>query len=154
MHGRPRASARKIKSLARRSARCDSRLPATAAGSGLPRRSPSVIHQLARAGTRIWSGRGRQMAHREALGHGLASRSRDCGPTGGGAGAYLRGRRRRLSHLTRNAKKRRPEPKRTSSWLILGKREKSTSGTCGSLKDREGEGDSAVRFWGAALSVR
>ena len=108
MHGRPRASARKIKSLARRSARCDSRLPATAAGSGLPRRSPSVIHQLARAGTRIWSGRGRQMAHREALGHGLASRSRDCGPTGGGAGAYLRGRRRRLSHLTRNAKKTTP----------------------------------------------
>ena len=61
------AGVKERKSLDRCSARCGGRLPATADGSGLPRGSASVMHQLARAGTRVCIGRGRQIARREAL---------------------------------------------------------------------------------------
>ena len=63
----------KRKSLERRSARCGGRLAETADGAGLPRGSASVMHQLARAGTRIWIGRGRQITRREALGAQVAT---------------------------------------------------------------------------------
>ena len=61
------AGVKVTKSLARRSARRRGRLPGTAAGSGLPRGSASVVHQLGGMGTRNWSRRGRQVARREAL---------------------------------------------------------------------------------------
>ena len=67
------AGAAERKSLSLRSARCGRRLPATADGSSLPRGSASVVSQLARTGTRVWSGRGRQIARREALGAQVAT---------------------------------------------------------------------------------
>ena len=52
---------------------CRSHLPATAGATGLPRGSASVVRQLGRAATRIWIGRGRRIARREALGAQVAT---------------------------------------------------------------------------------
>ena len=60
------AGAVETKSLDRCSRRCGGRLRPTASGASLPRASASVVRQLERGGTKIWSRRGRQVALREA----------------------------------------------------------------------------------------
>ena len=68
---------REGKSLASRSARCGSRLPATADGVGLLRGSVNVVRQLGGVGTRMWRRRGRQVAVREAIRAWIAARKGD-----------------------------------------------------------------------------
>ena len=78
MHGRPQPAPERLSRL------LAARLAAMAACRQLPRGSPSVMHQLARAGTRIWSGRGARWHVERLSGMGWPQGAETVGQLGAG----------------------------------------------------------------------